>query len=126
MSFSGAKQTQTRLRWLTAIFFVVAGTFHFIKPDLYLAIIPTYLPEPKLLVAVSGVAEVAGGLGLLIPSLRRAAGWGLIALLIAVFPANIYMLQHPGPLHVAPWLLWFRLPFQAVFIACVWFSALRQ
>ena len=120
------KQTQTRLRWLAAIFFAVAGIFHFLKPDLYLAIVPPYLPAPQLLVAISGAAEIAGGLGLLIPPLRRAAGWGLIALLIAVFPANIYMVRHPGPFHVATWLLWARLPFQAIFIAWVWFSALRQ
>jgi uncharacterized membrane protein len=73
----------------------------------------------------SGVAEIAGGVGLVIRPLRRVAGWGLIALLIAVFPANIYMLQHPGQFHFAPWILWARLPLQAVFIAWVWFVAIR-
>jgi uncharacterized membrane protein len=117
---------RTILRGLAAIFFVVAGTFHFLKPDLYVQIMPPYLPAPQLLVAISGVAEIAGGLGLLLRPLRRAAGWGLVALLIAIFPANIYMVQHPGQFHLAPWILWVRLPFQAVFIAWVWFVALQH
>jgi uncharacterized membrane protein len=117
---------RTILRGLAAIFFVVAGTFHFLKPELYLQIMPPYLPAPQLLVAVSGAAEIAGGIGLLIRPLRRAAGWGLIALLLAVFPANIYMVQHPEQFHFAPWLLWARLPLQAGFIAWVWFVAIRR
>jgi uncharacterized membrane protein len=120
------KLTQTILRGLAAVFFVVAGTFHFLRPELYLQIMPPYFPAPQLLVAVSGVAEIAGGVGLLIRSLRRVAGWGLIALLIAVFPANIYMLQHPGQFHFAQWILWARLPLQGVFIAWVWFVAIRH
>ncbi len=111
---SGVELMRTVLRGLAAIFFVVAGSFHFVKPELYLQIMPPYLPAPELLVAVSGLAEIAGGIGLLIRPLRRAAGWGLIALLIAIFPANIYMLQHPGQFKVAPWILWARLPLQAV------------
>src|SRR3984885_2022130 len=106
---------RTTLRWLAAIFFVVAGTFHCLRPELYLQIMPPYFPAPQLLVAVSGVAEIAGGVGLLILGLRRAAGWGLVALLIAVFPANIYMVQHPEHFHFAPWILWLRLPLQAIF-----------
>ena len=114
------------LRGLAAIFFIVAGVFHFLKPELYLQIMPPYLPAPGLLVFISGVAEVAGGLGLLIPSVRRAAGWGLIALLIAIFPANIYMLQHPELFNFPVWTLWARLPLQAVFIAWVWYVALYR
>lgn len=117
---------RTVLRWLAAIFFIVAGMFHFLRSELYLQIMPPYFPAPQLLVAVSGVAEIAGGIGLLIPRVRRIAGWGLIALLAAVFPANIYMLQHPGQLHFASWLLWARLPLQGVFIAWVWFSAIQR
>jgi uncharacterized membrane protein len=116
---------RTILRGLAAIFFVVAGVFHFLKPEMYLQIMPPYFPEPQLLVMVSGVAEIAGGLGLLIAPLRRAAAWGLIALLLAVFPANIYMVQHPGQFHLAPWLLWVRLPLQGVFIAWIWFVAIQ-
>lgn len=114
------------LRWLAAIFFVAAGTMHFLKPEPYLRIMPPYLPAPHLLVAISGVAEIAGGIGLLIPALRTAAGWGLIALLFAVFPANIYMLQHPELFHLAPWILWARLPFQGVFMVWIWFVALQK
>jgi uncharacterized membrane protein len=123
---SGVKLIPTTLRWLAAIFIVVAGTFHFLRPELYLQIMPPYFPAPKLLVAVSGVAEIVGGIGLLIRPWRRAAGWGLIALLIAVFPANIYMVQHPGQFQFAPWILWTRLPLQGVFIAWVWFVAIRR
>jgi uncharacterized membrane protein len=80
------------------------------------------------LVAVSGVAEIAGGIGLLIPRLRRWAGWGLIALLIAVFPANVYMAVSPQripDLHFARWMLWLRLPLQGVFVVWVWYASLR-
>ena len=114
------------LRGLAAIFFVVAGTFHFLRPELYVQIMPRYFPTPQLLAAVSGVAEIAGGVGLLIRPLRRASGWGLVALLIAVFPANIYMVQHPGQFRFTPWILWVRLPLQAVFITWVWFVAIRR
>jgi len=114
------------LRWLAAIFFIVAGTFHFVKPDMYLQIMPPYFPDPQLLVAVSGLAEIAGGCGVLIPPLRRVAGWGLIALLIAVFPANIYMLQNHEQFHIAPWILWARLPLQIVMGAWVWYVAIQR
>ena len=114
------------LRWLAAIFFIVAGIGHFVKPELYLKIMPAYLPAPALLVLLSGVAEISGGIGLLFRPLRRAAGWGLIALLVAVFPANIYMLQHPGLFDFAPWILWARLPLQIVFIAWVWFVGIER
>lgn len=114
------------LRWLAAVFFIVAGVFHFLKPELYLQIMPPYIPAPQAMVAISGAAEMAGGLGLLIPAVRQAAGWGLIVLLIAILPANIYMLQHPGQLHIATWVLWVRLPFQGVFILWIWFVALKR
>jgi len=117
--------TRTLLRWLAAIFFIVAGTFHFLKPEMYLRIMPPYFPAPALLVAISGVAEIAGGLGLLIPPVRYAAGWGLIALLIAIFPANIYMLQHPEIFNFPVWTLWARLPLQGVFMLWVWYIALQ-
>lgn len=116
---------RTTLRGLAAVFFIVAGIGHFVKPELYLKIMPPYLPAPALLVVISGIAEIAGGLGLLLRPVRRAAGWGLITLLIAIFPANIYMLQHPDLFNLAPWILWARLPFQIVFIAWVWFVAIR-
>jgi uncharacterized membrane protein len=97
---------------------VVAGTLHFVRPRAYLAIMPPYLPAPLLLVYVSGVAEIGLGAGLLIPSLQKWAAWGLIALLIAVFPANIYMYQRGSAAFGIPdWALLARLPLQLVLIA---------
>lgn len=110
-------------RYVLALLFIGAGIMHFVAPAGFVRIVPPYLPAPLLLVYVSGVAEIAGGLGLLIPGTRRLAGWGLIALLLAVFPANIYMLQaHGAGLPVPMWALWLRLPLQLVLIAWVWWS----
>jgi uncharacterized membrane protein len=109
---------------LTALFFILAGANHFAKPRFYRSIVPSSFPSPAVLVVVSGIAEMAGGAGLLMDPLRRAAGWGLVALLIAVFPANIYMALHPDRVpdfHVAQWLLWLRLPLQGVLILWVWY-----
>ena len=80
-------------RFLLALFFVVAGANHFVSPKIYLSIMPAYFPWPAQLVALSGAAEMAGGLGILFPQTRKLAGWGLIALLVAVFPANIQALS---------------------------------
>src|SRR5580704_17449132 len=112
------------LRILASLLFVVAGTRHLSNPTFFRQIVPPGFPSPDVLVAVSGICEIAGGLGLLIRPLRRAAGWGLVALLIAVFPANIYMARHPDSitgLHVAHWLLWLRLPLQGVLILWAWY-----
>ncbi len=89
-------------------------------------IMPPYLPWQLELVYLSGVAEIVGGVGLLIPRFRRAAGWGLLLLLIAVYPANIHMLVNDIYLPDMPrerWLLWLRLPMQFVFAAWVLWSA---
>lgn len=109
---------------LIAVGFVVAGVLHFIRPSLYARIIPPFLPFPMALVYISGVAEILGGLGVLVPSLRSWAGLGLIALLIAVFPANLYMALAPerAGMGVAPVWLWLRLPLQLVLIAWVWWA----
>jgi len=115
------------MRIIAAVFFVGAGINHFVKPEFYRQIIPPIFPAPSLLVSMSGVCEIAGGVGLLIRPLRRAAGWGLIALLIAVFPANVYMATSPQltPGRGFPhWMLWARLPLQGVIIAWVWFVAI--
>ncbi|MEP6956341.1 MAG: DoxX family membrane protein, partial [Chthoniobacterales bacterium] len=81
-------------RLLLAVLFVAAGVNHFVSPAPYLAIMPPFLPAPAALIYLSGLAEIAGGLGILWPPTRRAAGLGLIALLVAVFPANIYAALH--------------------------------
>ena len=89
---------------------------------------PPALPWPQALNYISGVAEILGGLGLLMAPTRRLAGWGLLALLLAVFPANIYVAMQgsmPG-LNVSPLALWLRLQFQFVFMAWVWWVALRD
>ena len=114
------------LRWLAASLFIAAGANHFRSPGPYRRIVPPGFPNPALLVALSGVAEIAGGAGLLVPRLRRAARWGLIALLVAVFPANVYMAVRPerfADWHLPRWTLWARLPLQVALAAWVWFAA---
>lgn len=113
------------LRWLLAIFFVAAGVNHFRDPETYLGMMPPWLPWPEAANYVSGAAEVIGGIGLLVPVTRRLAGWGLIALLVAVFPANLHVaLQGRMPGYdFSPATLWWRLPFQAAFIGLVGWAA---
>jgi uncharacterized membrane protein len=113
--------------YLLALLFVGAGVLHFVAPAPYLRIMPPYLPTPLLLVYISGAAEIAGGIGLLLPATRRLAGWGLLALLVAVFPANVYMLQAHGTGMAVPlWALWLRLPLQLVLMAWVGWAALKR
>ncbi|MGI4870577.1 MAG: DoxX family protein [Janthinobacterium lividum] len=102
--------------YLLALLFTAAGILHFVSPQFYLRIMPPYLPAPRLLVQLSGAAELAGGLGLLLPATRRLAGWGLLLLLLAVFPANVYTVQ----LHLAAWWAWARLPLQPLLMWWVW------
>ena len=105
-------------RWVLALLFVGAGINHFLQPAVYLRIMPPALPGPALLVALSGAAEVALGLLLLLARTRRWAAWGLVLLLLAVFPANIYMARHADLFaHLPAWLLWLRLPLQGVLVA---------
>jgi len=114
---------------LAVIFFVVAGSLHFIAPEFYLRIMPPYIPWHAAMVRISGFFEILGGVGLLLPRTRRAAAWGLVALLIAVFPANLYMAMHPvdaGAASIAPALRWGRLPLQAVFIVWVLWCSRAQ
>lgn len=111
-----------RSPWPLAAFFVFGGVMHFLKPGFYLRIMPPYLPYHRELVYVSGVAEIAGGVGAGVPALRRPARWGLVALLLAVFPANVHAALNPetvggGPL--ATTLAWVRLPVQGLFVAWV-------
>jgi uncharacterized membrane protein len=110
--------------WALAAFYVVAGLNHFRDPAFYLPMMPPFLPWHRELVWLSGVAEVGLGLAVLVPALRRAAAWGLVALLLAVFPANLYVALENVPLGgraegLGVWN-WVRLPFQALLIAWAW------
>jgi uncharacterized membrane protein len=112
------------LLWLMAIFYVFAGYNHFANPDFYLPMMPPYLPLPLELVYLSGLAEALLGAAVLVPRARPLAAWGLILLLIAIFPANVHIALNNVPIGGAEqgagiWN-WVRLPFQAVFIAWAW------
>jgi uncharacterized membrane protein len=106
-------------RWALAGLFIVSGILHLAMPKPYIRIVPPMLPRPDLLVLVSGAAELLGGIGLLVPRLRRPAGYGLAVLLIAVFPANIYMAVAHVPFEGFlgdRWFQWLRLPLQVPLI----------
>ena len=109
---------------LVAIGMVAVGVLHFARPAPFVRIVPEVLPAPLALVYISGFFEVLGGLGLLWSRTRRWASWGLIALYLAVFPANINMavgeIQLTPGGTIPPWAMWARLPFQAVIIGLVW------
>ncbi len=107
---------------LLGVFFLLAGLNHFRNGHLYEAIVPPSLERAKRRVVIaSGVAEIAGGLGVLIPWTRRLSGFGLIALLAAVFPANLYMAREPERFHKLPrWALYARLPLQPLMMLWAW------
>jgi uncharacterized membrane protein len=110
-------------RFLLAVFFVVAGLLHFVFPHTYIRMVPPSFPWPGTLVWFSGAAEIIGGAGLLLPPWRRPAAWGLVLLLLAVFPANIYMAMANVPfagLLGKSWALWLRLPLQIPLIYWAW------
>ena len=111
---------KTGLRWLLAAFMAASGVSHFRAPEAYVAIVPSMLPSPASLVFISGAAEVLGGLGLIPTRTRRLAAWGVIALLVAVFPANVNMAVARVPLgrrRLPGWALFARLPLQALLVA---------
>ena len=100
-----------------SVFFVYFGIDHFINPDFYLSIMPPAFPLHAEAVYISGFFEILGGICVLIPSLRKLAGWGLVALLVSVYPANIYMAINPEAFpEISIGLLYFRLPLQFLFI----------
>jgi uncharacterized membrane protein len=110
-------------RLLMGALYITTGTLHFLITRRYVAIMPPYLPAPRELVLISGAAEIAGGVGVLAPSppIRRAAAWGLVALLIAVMPANIYMVtDHEKFLGIPLWVAVLRLPLQLPLIYWAW------
>jgi uncharacterized membrane protein len=117
------------LRLPFALLFAVSGVGHFARTDWYMRLMPPYLPHHRELVLLSGAAEIFLAVLLLIPRHSRAAAWGLIALLFAVFPANVHMAVTSGTPRaampdVSPLLAWLRLPLQAVLIAwALWYAA---
>lgn len=112
------QRLKVTFKYALAVFFILAGLNHFLHTDFYVRIMPPYLPWHRFLVYFSGALEIALGLGLLIPRLTNLSAWGLIALLIAVFPANIHMAIHPDLFpEFNPVMLWLRLPLQLVLIA---------
>jgi uncharacterized membrane protein len=106
------------------LWFAIGGIAHFAATDLEMRIVPPWIPSAREIVWITGVCELAGALGLLVRPTRRAAGWGLFALTIAVTPANWYMLQHAASFGVPYWLLVLRLPLQAaLLIVILWSTA---
>ena len=116
---------------LLAGFFVLAGTMHFVRPRYYRAIMPPYLPRHREAVIVSGVAEIVGGVAVASPRTRRLAGWWLIGLLAAVFPANLHMAVNPEQVRgldldrMPRWALWARLPLQPLMMLWAWRATRR-
>jgi uncharacterized membrane protein len=107
-------------KWVFGALFIVAGVLHFVRPNWYMKIMPPYLPWHRPLVLISGAAEVGLGALLLVPRFRAIAAWGLITLLIAIFPANIYVYQHQEILPASPTLHLLRLPLQGLLIVWAW------
>ena len=101
--------------------YIVAGLGHFVAMRVYEHIMPAYLPAHHTLVLISGAAEIAGGIGVVLPQTRRTAAWGIVLLLIAVWPANLWMAQHPELFPGIPqWAEWLRLPLQIPLIYWAW------
>jgi uncharacterized membrane protein len=110
-------------RVVIGVMYVVAGTAHFVVTKIYVRIMPGYIPFTwdHTLVLMSGAAEIAGGIGVLVPGRRRAAAWGIVCLLIAVWPANLWMAMHPELFSGIPvWAMWVRLPLQLPLIWWAW------
>ena len=118
-----ARTQYSRSSGLVGAFFVLAGANHFAMPRYYRRIVPPGFGDPNTVVVVSGVAEIAGGVGVLVPSTRRLAGLALIVLLAAVFPANVHMAVNAEQfqnLRVPRWALWLRLPLQPLMAWWTW------
>lgn len=129
MTLAAKQRIQLVVRWICAFSFITPGILHFTHADVFVAMMPAFLPWHLELVWLSGVFEILGGVGLLLPFSRRFAAWGLMALLVAVFPANVNMAVNEiglAGMPADPVLLWARLPFQLVFLAEVWVAGLWE
>lgn len=119
MSYNGPALIKRISLFLLPLLFFTTGVLHFFSPEAFVKIAPPFLPVPRLLVYLSGACELAGAAGLLLPQLRRYAAWGLVLLLVAIFPANIYMAIDRVQVTswiIPEWLLWARLPLQGLLI----------
>ena len=116
-------------RYIIAVLFIITGLLHFIRPQVFVNIMPDVVPYHLAMVYISGIAELAGAIGILIPQFRVPAAWGLIALLIAVFPANINMavegVQKTGFTSWYSLLTMLRLPLQFVLIYWIYWACLQ-
>lgn len=122
------KKFRDNARFATGIAFIFTGVSHFLIPETFLKMMPPFIPAPLLMIYVSGFLEILGGIGLFLPPMKRWAALGLIALLIAVFPANIYValnnVQLGGVMTYSVYQ-WLRLPMQFVLIWWVWWCAYK-
>jgi uncharacterized membrane protein len=109
------------MRWLLILLFLTAGIAHFVRPQAFVAVMPPYLPWHLELVYLSGAIEIVLAMLLILPRTRRFASWGMMGLLVAVFPAHIHAAMNPETLPIVPTaVIWLRMPFQAVLIAWAW------
>jgi uncharacterized membrane protein len=109
---------------IMTLFYIMAGTNHFINPDWYVRIVPPILPFKTAIVYISGILEIILGTLLIFPKTRFIASWGLILLLVAVYPANIYVALTNGEvMDTTPLIAWGRLPFQFVFIGLAYWHS---
>ena len=109
---------------IMTLFYIMAGTNHFINPDWYVRIVPPILPFKTAIVYISGILEIILGTLLIFPKRRFIASWGLILLLVAVYPANIYVaLTNGEAMDTTPLIAWGRLPFQFVFIGLAYWHS---
>jgi uncharacterized membrane protein len=127
---AGLRRFKRPLLYLMGPMYVVAGALHFIVPELYVQVVPPIFPAALALVYLSGLAEIAVGVGVLIPRTRRLAAWGTVAVLVAVFPANVYMATSgvvvegmPGGGDPSALVRWGRLPLQGVLLLwALWYT----
>lgn len=111
-------QTSRVSLWIQSTFYVAAGINHFWHTGFYVHLMPDHYTHPALLVQLSGIAEILGGLGLLVPATRRLAAWGIVLMLIVYLDVHFWMVHHPERFpEMPPWLLWARIPFQFVLMA---------
>ena len=107
---------------------VLAGLAHFVRPELFLPMVPSFLPSPELIVLVSGIGELLVGVGLLVPRTRRASGWAAVALFVAIWPGSIYTAisgNYPPGFTQEPLYHWARIPFHLLYVGWALWIALR-